>query len=200
MQSGSLRGSVRAVDHTADLAIEIHSSSLESLFDLAARGMRALVECDDDDAALAALPNAPLRHAHRGDEEDATHAALPGTPARHGSRSDDEDTALAVSRDVSGQGTSRVDEVAEAHTIELRADDLPTLLLLWLRDLLYRHQVEGVGYESSEFEQLDERTLRAVIHGTTGARVVRELKGVTYHDLAAGPRDGGWFGRVIFDV
>ncbi|MFW6200229.1 MAG: hypothetical protein ACOC8K_06635 [Gemmatimonadota bacterium] len=26
------------------------------------------------------------------------------------------------------------------------------------------------------------------------------MKGVTLHGLAAEPRDGGWYGRIIFDV
>jgi SHS2 domain-containing protein len=158
MQSEASRGRVHAVDHTADLSIEIEAPSLESLFDLAARGMRALIECDDEDAALAALPR---------------------TPARRTSHSND---SVATRR------------------IEQRADDLPSLLLFWLRELLHLHQVDGVGYENAAFEQLDERTLRANVHGAAGARVVRELKGVTYHDLAAFRRNHGWFGRVIFDV
>lgn len=46
---------VRAVEHTADLALEVEASSLPELFDRAARGMLALIER----AELHEAPEAP---------------------------------------------------------------------------------------------------------------------------------------------
>jgi SHS2 domain-containing protein len=88
----------------------------------------------------------------------------------------------------------------ERRTIVLEADDVPQLLVHWLRELLYLHQVDGLAYHSAEFDTLGKRGLVAHVAGATGASVTRELKGVTYHDLRAEPRNGRWYGRVIFDV
>ena len=85
--------------------------------------------------------------------------------------------------------------------IELEAEDVGSLLVLWLRELLYLQQVHGFAYASADFERLSERKLRARVRG---GRVreppVRELKGVTYHDLEVRLEGGEWVARVIFDV
>ena len=36
--------------------------------------------------------------------------------------------------------------------------------------------------------------------GQVEGKSVREIKGVTYHGLAAARRGGGWYARVVFDV
>ena len=83
----------------------------------------------------------------------------------------------------------------------LEADDVAGLLALWLRELLFHHEVRRQAYRSATFERLDATRLDAVVRlGRDHRPAVREIKGVTYHGLVAEPRDGGWFARVIFDV
>ncbi|MBI4545484.1 MAG: archease [Gemmatimonadetes bacterium] len=90
---------------------------------------------------------------------------------------------------------------AERREIVLEAEDVASLLALWLRELLYLHDVHGLACQEAEFPVLHERGLSARVHCTRppGAPL-RELKGVTYHGLRAERRGGEWRARVIFDV
>lgn len=101
----------------------------------------------------------------------------------------------------------------EGRELEVEAVDLPGLLRKWLRELLYWHDAEGFSVASCEIEELDDGTGSGTGPGEGLARIratvrggfdegppVREIKGVTLHGLAAEPRNGGWYGRVVFDV
>ncbi|HZD05961.1 MAG TPA: archease [Longimicrobiales bacterium] len=97
-------------------------------------------------------------------------------------------------------------EVAEARVLEVRADDAAGLLRAALREVLLWHELDGfapAGLEEVRLEEVDGSPagLVARVHGEVPPEPpVREIKGVTLHGLAAEPRDGGWWGRVIFDV
>ncbi|MCG6957977.1 MAG: archease [Gemmatimonadetes bacterium] len=93
------------------------------------------------------------------------------------------------------------DAAPAEHTLELDADDLPTLLRAWLRALLHRYEVEALALRSVRFEVLTATRLSAVLDlaPDTGPPI-REIKGVTLHGLVAERKSGGWIGRVIFDV
>jgi SHS2 domain-containing protein len=98
-------------------------------------------------------------------------------------------------------GGAAADASQRGRTMEVEADDVGALLVAWLRELLFLHQVEQLAYRSAAFESLGEMTLRAeVIFGSAARRPVREIKGVTYHGLEAVAGPEGWRARVIFDV
>lgn len=79
--------------------------------------------------------------------------------------------------------------------------DIGTLLVRWLRELLYLQEVEGFVYGEADFERLDASGLCATVTARTEpARQIRELKGVTYHGLEVEREDDGWRARVIFDI
>jgi SHS2 domain-containing protein len=82
----------------------------------------------------------------------------------------------------------------------------PALLLReMLRELSWWHDSEGcVAVELANARVIEsdggsELTARALVSCNEGPPV-REIKGVTLHGLAAEPRGGRWYGRVIFDV
>jgi SHS2 domain-containing protein len=85
--------------------------------------------------------------------------------------------------------------------ISLRATTVDVLLARWLQELLYLYDAQELVPADFEFESLSDTHLvaRVGLHRTEGAPV-RELKGVTYHDLDVGPVGPGWHARVIFDV
>lgn len=92
-------------------------------------------------------------------------------------------------------------EPAEERQLVLEAPDLPSLLFLWLRELLYWHEVGGFAFAEAAFRALLETRLEAVVRGGPDpCTPAREIKGVTYHELAAERRPDTWFARVIFDV
>lgn len=136
----------RAIDHTADIGLELEAPHLPALFER---------------AALAAVWM-------------ALEAPVPPAATRR---------ALCLS-----------------------ADDLPSLLRRWLQEILYWQEVDGLA--PSEFGPVGVEAggpgpaavEATVALGEIEERPVREIKGVTYHGLAAGRRGGGWFARVVFDV
>ena len=106
--------------------------------------------------------------------------------------------------DVSADGDSsarRSGGERRSVAIDLPKDDLGTLLVRWLRELLYLQEVDGFVYGQADFERLDASGLRALVTARTDPEPpIRELKGVTYHGLEVERTDDGWRARVIFDI
>lgn len=90
--------------------------------------------------------------------------------------------------------------VATARRVALRSEAVDTLLVRWLRELLYLHEVHGFVYREATFDTLTERRVLAEVSGLRAPAPVREFKGVTYHELRVGLEDGRWRATVIFDV
>lgn len=89
----------------------------------------------------------------------------------------------------------------EVRRLEVDAPDLASLLREWLRELLYWHEVEGFAVTGAEFRRLEPTGLDASVRGGPAPDdPIREIKGVTLHGLVAEEREGGWYGRIIFDV
>lgn len=85
--------------------------------------------------------------------------------------------------------------------LELTADDRPTLMRAWLRELLWWSEVGGVATCTIVSIEIGDGELRARVVGTEAeAEPIREIKGVTLHHLVVEHRECGWFCRVIFDV
>jgi len=82
--------------------------------------------------------------------------------------------------------------------------DVENLMVRWLSELLYLHEIERVVLGSVLVEHLDDRCIEAVVAGERfdPDRHVRrsELKAATYHDLVVQERHGEWSVRVIFDT
>lgn len=98
------------------------------------------------------------------------------------------------------------ERVDESRELRASSGDLAGLLREWLRELLYWHEADGFSVASTDIRTLEaEEGGRAVLEATVRGGPdeeppVREIKGVTLHGLAAEPRDGGWYARVVFDV
>lgn len=89
---------------------------------------------------------------------------------------------------------------AEERPIMLEAVDAAALLVQWLRELLYLYQVRGRAYSGVEFEHLSPQRLQGRVRCREVGQGVREIKGVTYHDLEVTSSEGEWRARVVFDV
>lgn len=94
------------------------------------------------------------------------------------------------------------------HTVSLAADDLETLLVDWLQELLYLFEVDGLLVREADVKVREddgevrlEATLRGESYDPRHHRVKVLVKGVTYHGLEVTGSDGaGWHARVIFDI
>lgn len=182
---GEIAPGVRELEHTADLGVEVRAPSLEMLFHRAARGMMALIRGDGEnetwEGAMRLDRGGERVAAGRGEEVSA---ACPPGAGRTG--------AVAPA--------PREREEIE-RGVDLEADDAAALMVAWLRELLYLHEVEDFSYRSSKFQRLDDRGLRARVRGGRDpVSAVRELKGVTYHGLEVRREDDEWIARLIFDI
>lgn len=97
-------------------------------------------------------------------------------------------------------GRSMDRDVSPAVTLELEAADPVDLMAGWLRELLFLHEVRHLDYAGARFENVREDRLTAHVAVRPARAPVREIKGVTYHELAVRSTDTGWRARVIFDV
>lgn len=105
------------------------------------------------------------------------------------------------SSDAEAQATSP-EGVAEWRDLEVEAPDDPTLLVDWLRELLWIQSSGELRYVGAAILELEDGRLsaRAGFRPPEPGEIERELKGVTYHDLEVRPDDGGWYARIVFDV
>jgi SHS2 domain-containing protein len=97
--------------------------------------------------------------------------------------------------------------------VEVNASDYETLLVALLRELLFKHDAQGIVFGNLEIEALGESTdehglknvwLKAKAFGEpiheTEAELHGYIKAVTYHGLQVEKREEGWRAQVVFDV
>jgi SHS2 domain-containing protein len=86
------------------------------------------------------------------------------------------------------------------HAVSVSADDLETLLVDWLAELLYLAERHDVCFQRFEIESFDRNSLSAVAYGSGPQYPQRDIKAVTYADLAIRQVDDGYETTVTFDV
>jgi SHS2 domain-containing protein len=85
----------------------------------------------------------------------------------------------------------------------LRAPDAESLLVRFLNELLYVGESEGLGfdgYQLSVSEEAGELVLHAELEGAPILALDKEIKAVTYHNLAIRHTQEGFSVNVVFDV
>lgn len=103
--------------------------------------------------------------------------------------------------DVSTVGTPKQTQ------IEVFAESLEELMVAWLDELNFRHEVEEVFFRRVEIRKISEAPYRlvAVAYGEpvdfTKHVIYTEIKSVTYHQLIVEQLpDDRWMAQVIFDL
>ena len=85
----------------------------------------------------------------------------------------------------------------------LQEDDLETLLVSWLQELLYLLDTENLVFGRFQ-AKLDNFSLEAAAWGDVFDPNIHtmktEIKAVTYHQLEVSKSDQGWEAQVIFDI
>ena len=88
--------------------------------------------------------------------------------------------------------------------IEIGGESLERLMVDWLNELLYLHDVENLLFKRFRVESAGEAGLKAKVNGEIfqeGVHVIKtEVKAVTYHQLEVRQEKGGWRARIIFDL
>jgi SHS2 domain-containing protein len=88
--------------------------------------------------------------------------------------------------------------------INLGGESLDRLMVDWLSELLYLHDVENLLFKGFNVESVGEDGLRAIVKGEPfqeGVHVIKtEVKAVTYHQIEVRQENGRWRAQVIFDL
>ena len=101
-------------------------------------------------------------------------------------------------------GLENISGAQKGGRVEVGGEDFPDLMVGWLGKLLLKFELDD--FLSSRFDiiHLDEKHLSADVFGERfnprAHKALAEVKGVTYHGLKVGQKDGLWTAEVIFDV
>lgn len=97
-----------------------------------------------------------------------------------------------------------IDEVLKIK-IEVEADALEDLLVAWLSEIHFHHEVQEVLFKRAQVVQFDEDKIIGFAYGEAinpdKHEILTEIKSVTYHQLEVEEWDDGmWAAQVIFDL
>ena len=88
--------------------------------------------------------------------------------------------------------------------IEIGGESLERLMVDWLSELLYLHEVENLLFKRFNVESVGEEGLRAKVKGEVFQQEVHVIKtgvkAVTYHQIEVRQEKEGWRARIIFDL
>ncbi|HID61297.1 MAG TPA: archease [Anaerolineae bacterium] len=84
--------------------------------------------------------------------------------------------------------------------VHLEAPDRESLLVDWLNELLYLHEVEEEIYIRFEIETLSSTTLSATVWGINKKSSKVTVKAATFHNLEIKETEDGYLATVVFDV
>ncbi len=87
----------------------------------------------------------------------------------------------------------------EVYRFELAAPDRETLLVTFLSELLYFTQRDDVGFDTFDLA-LEAERLTAEVKGAPIEAIAKEIKAVTYHNLAVRETERGLEATIVFDV
>ena len=88
--------------------------------------------------------------------------------------------------------------------IEIGGESLERLMVEWLNELLYLHDVENLLFKGFHVESVGEEGLKAKVDGEffqEGVHVIKTgVKAATYHQLEVRQEKGGWRAQIILDL
>ncbi|MFC1936138.1 archease [Chloroflexota bacterium] len=92
-----------------------------------------------------------------------------------------------------------LEEERVTRKVELEAGDLEILLVAFLDELLYFGEQEGIGFDQYTIE-INENHLSAQLEGGPFLERKKEIKAVTFHNMAIKKIETGFWVEVVFDV
>jgi SHS2 domain-containing protein len=88
--------------------------------------------------------------------------------------------------------------------IDIKGESLDRLMVDWLSELLYLHDVESLLFKGFKVDSVGEGGLKAIVKGEPfqeGVHVIKtEVKAVTYHQIEVRQENGRWRAQVILDL
>jgi SHS2 domain-containing protein len=95
-----------------------------------------------------------------------------------------------------------VDDVCAVreHVVDLGANDVETLLVSWLGELIYLGERDDVVFTEIEPQTVTHTGLRATVRGGPAVERRRIIKAVTFSDLEVRRTAVGYTTVIVFDV
>jgi SHS2 domain-containing protein len=90
--------------------------------------------------------------------------------------------------------------LAREREVSLEAMDYEGLLVDWLNELIYLHEVEGETYSQFTIETLSPTKLKAHVTGGPTKSKTKAIKAATFHDLEIVKTSSGYKATIVFDV
>lgn len=88
--------------------------------------------------------------------------------------------------------------------VNIEGESLDRLMVDWLSELLYLHDVENLLFKGFKVDSVGEDGLKATVKGEPfqeGVHVIKtEVKAVTYHQIEVRRETEGWRAQVILDL
>jgi len=88
--------------------------------------------------------------------------------------------------------------------VNVKGESLDRLMVDWLSELLYLHDVENLLFKGFKVDSVGEDGLKATVKGERfqeGMHVIKtEVKAVTYHQIEVRREKKGWRAQVILDL
>jgi SHS2 domain-containing protein len=86
------------------------------------------------------------------------------------------------------------------YRITLHADDPESLLVRFLSELLWLEQDQHLAFDEIAVQTDADYNLEAELHGSIISLLDKEIKAVTYHNLAVQSSPAGLHVNIVFDV
>jgi len=93
-----------------------------------------------------------------------------------------------------------LEEPACQREVSLEATDYEGLLVDWLNELIYLHEVEGETYSQFIIETLSPAKLKAHVTGGPTKSKTKAIKAATFHELKVVKTGSGYEATIVFDV
>jgi len=90
--------------------------------------------------------------------------------------------------------------ILQIRSITLHGEDAESLLVRFLTELLWLEQEEGLGFDDFSIVVDSQHNLHAELRGSAIANLDKEIKAVTYHNLAVQTTNQGLRVTIVFDV
>jgi SHS2 domain-containing protein len=95
-------------------------------------------------------------------------------------------------------------DARESKEVSAQGETAEALLVNWLNECLYVHDIEGFVVSRIEFALFEGKRVHSLLWGEdldlTRHRVGTVVKAATFHELRIGQVDDGWEVRVILDI
>ena len=89
---------------------------------------------------------------------------------------------------------------AVSREIQVEASDLEALLVSWLEELAFLMEIEGEMYSDFNVISLSPTSLRVRAQGGAVTGLDKQIKAITFHDLAIRHTAAGYQTTIVFDV